>query len=59
MRVGCSRRCSREWAHGYALLDLRAQGVLTRATQLVGRVGPSCTHIVFKNGLMSTITKWR
>jgi hypothetical protein len=25
----------------------------------VQRLGPSCTHIVFKNGLMSTITKWR
>jgi hypothetical protein len=27
--------------------------------QLVQRFGPSCTHIVFKNGLMSTITKWK
>jgi hypothetical protein len=27
--------------------------------RLLARVGSSCTHIVFKNGLMSTVTRWR
>ncbi|KAI0692825.1 hypothetical protein BC835DRAFT_1222916, partial [Cytidiella melzeri] len=27
--------------------------------RILGRVGPSCTHIVYKNGLMSTLTRYR
>ena len=27
--------------------------------QILTRVGPSCTHIVYKNGLMSTLTRYR
>ncbi|KAH7926963.1 hypothetical protein BV22DRAFT_1007962 [Leucogyrophana mollusca] len=27
--------------------------------RILGRVGQSCTHIVFKNGLMSTLTRYR
>ncbi|EIN06707.1 hypothetical protein PUNSTDRAFT_121822 [Punctularia strigosozonata HHB-11173 SS5] len=27
--------------------------------KLTGRVGPRCTHIVYKNGLMSTLTRYR
>ncbi|KAK7691677.1 hypothetical protein QCA50_005076 [Cerrena zonata] len=27
--------------------------------KLLGRVGSTCTHIVYKNGLMSTVTKYR
>lgn len=27
--------------------------------KIIGRAGQSCTHIVYKNGLMSTLTKYR
>ena len=34
-------------------------GWLTWIPQIIGRAGQSCTHIVYKNGLMSTLTKYR
>jgi hypothetical protein len=31
----------------------------TEHVQVLTRVGQTCTHIVFKNGLMSTLTRYR
>lgn len=28
-------------------------------SQMMTRVGPRCTHVVYKNGLMSTLTRYR
>ncbi|PCH36714.1 hypothetical protein WOLCODRAFT_33911, partial [Wolfiporia cocos MD-104 SS10] len=27
--------------------------------RIMTRVGPTCTHVVYKNGLMSTLTRYR
>lgn len=56
MLEGVGARVSRHLSDIFLWVDSQLMGM---DLQVLTRVGQTCTHIVFKNGLMSTITRWK
>ena len=63
MQVRCSWICFEGWERRWVdtLVVHDVSWLLTRlgVVQMATRVGSRCTHVVYKNGLMSTLTRWR